>query len=208
MGNEHANEAPSPRYARVMSPASLDLLRRAFRRMNQGMVLLWRLGLGRMAGVWPRGFGRLLVIEHTGRRSGQPYRTPVNYAIVGGDLFCVAAFGKRTDWYRNILTASEIAVWLPDGRWTAQAVDVSADPERLDLMRRVLLDSGFAAPLFGLHPRRMSDRALAEATRGYLLVRITPMAKQPAATGPADLLWVWIPLAVVSWAVWRLRTYR
>ena len=70
MGNEHANEAPSPRYARVMSPASLDLLRRAFRRMNRGMVLLWRLGLGRMAGVWPRGFGRLLVIEHTGAVEG------------------------------------------------------------------------------------------------------------------------------------------
>ena len=191
------------RYERVMHPATLAILRRVFHQMNRGMVLLWRLGLGRLAGVWPRGFGRLMVIEHTGRRSGSSYRTPVNYTIAGNDLYCVAAFGERTDWYRNLLAEPHTAVWLPDGRWEAQAADVSDDPHRLELMRGVLLDSGFAAPLFGLHPSRVSDDELAGVTATYRLVRIRPLRPHPAPVGPGDLSWIWLPVAVA--AAYRLR---
>jgi len=184
------------RYGRVMRPATLAILRRVFHQMNRGMVLLWRLGLGRLAGVWPRGFGRLMVIEHTGRRSGARYRTPVNCTIAGNDLYCIAAFGERTDWYRNLLVEPHTAVWLPDGRWEANATDVSDDPQRLELMRRVLLDSGFAAPLFGLHPRRLGDDDLAEVTATYRLVRIQPLRPYPTRVGPGDLSWIWLLVAV------------
>ncbi len=178
------------RYQRVMEPDALYLLRRVFHRMNRGMLLLWRLGLGRFAGMWPRGFGRLLVIEHTGRRSGSRYRTPVNYTIVGDDLYCVAAFGERTDWYRNLLASPNTAVWLPDGRWEAEVADFSDGPHRVDLMRRVLIDSGFAAHLFGLHPHEIADEDLDEATSSYRLVRIRPLRPQQAP-GPGDLTWIW-----------------
>lgn len=177
-----------------MEPDTLDVLRRVFHLMNMGMVLFWRLGLGRLAGVWPRGFGRLLVIEHTGRRSGSCYRTPVNYTVVGDDLYCVAAFGERTDWYRNLLANPNSAVWLPDGRWDAEVADVSDDPGRVDLTRRVLVDSGFAAHLFGLHPNEIEDEDLAEAISAYRLVRIRPLRKQTATVGPGDLMWIWFPI--------------
>jgi len=57
------------------------------------MVPLWRLGLGRVTDSWPAGPGQLLVLEHVGGRSGTDYRTPVDFSKVGGDLYCVAAFG-------------------------------------------------------------------------------------------------------------------
>jgi len=182
-----------------MRPATLATLRRVFHTMNRAMVLLWRLGLGTLAGVWPQGFGRLMVIEHTGRRSGSRYRTPVNYTPAGTDLYCVAAFGERTDWYRNLLAQPHIAVWLPDGRWEADAADVSDDPRRSELMRGVLRDSGFAAHLFGLHPGRLGDDDLAEVTASYRLVRIRPLRPSPAPAGPGDLSWIWgvVALAVV-----------
>ena len=186
------------RYQRVMEPKALELLRRVFHLMNRGMVLLWRLGLGSWADVWPHGFGRLLVIEHTGRKSGTRYRTPVNYTIVGEDLYCVAAFGKRTDWYRNLLTTPDAAVWLPDGRWEVSVADVSDDPHRVDLMRSVLIDSGFAAHLFGLHPHHISDEDMAEATATYCLMRIRPLRRRTVPDGPGDLAWIWVPIAAAT----------
>ena len=82
------------RYDKVLEPQVLEAMRRGFSQLNKGMVPLWRLGLGRMMNVWPAGFGQLLVIEHVGRRSGTRYRTPVNYAAIDGDVYCVAALGN------------------------------------------------------------------------------------------------------------------
>ena len=189
------------RYQKVLEPQALEAMRRGFSQLNKGMVPLWRLGLGRMMNVWPAGFGQLLVIEHVGRRSGTRYRTPVNYAAIDGDVYCVAAFGERTHWYRNVLATPDIAVWLPDGRWLATAEDASEDPRRVELVRQVLVDSGFVAPLIGLHPRKMSHEDLAEATSMYRLLRIRPRHKQAADDGPGDLAWVWLIVALVLLAV-------
>jgi deazaflavin-dependent oxidoreductase (nitroreductase family) len=197
-----SRRAVAPRYGRLNRPEPLAALRKLFRQMNRGMVLLWRLGLGRFAELWPRGSGRLLVIEHVGRRSGILYRTPVNFTRAEGDIYCVAAFGKRTDWYRNALAKGGTSIWLPDGAWEATVDDVSDDPARLNLMRRVLIDSGFAAPLFGLYPRRMTDEELAEATADYCLVRIRRIrSKQSIPYG--DLAWVW-PVGLGALFLWRL----
>ena len=197
------------RYQQVMKPETLRILRRVFHQMNRAMVLLWRVGLGRLMNVWPQGFGRLLVIEHTGRRSGTRYLTPVNYTHAGDDLYCIAAFGEKTDWYRNLLATSHGAAWLPDGRWEVQVTDASDDQRRLDLMRKVLIDSGFAAPLVGLHPHRMGDRALAEATAPYRLVRLHPVRRAAAKNGPGDMAWIWIPLGITATLIarrwWRAR---
>lgn len=193
------------RYERVTRPEALEVLRRVFHSMNRGMVVLWRLGLGRFAGMWPGGFGRLLVLEHTGRRSGTAYLAPVNYTIAGADLYCVAAFGLRTDWYRNLMARPQAAVWLPDGRRRVHVSDVSDHPDRLDLMRRVLADSGFAARLFGLDATRISDEDLAAATADYRLVRLQPLEREPAPDGPGSLWWMWLVAAALLLARRRVR---
>ena len=195
----------APRYGRLTEPATFETMRRVFNRMNRGMVFLWRFGFGWMMDLWPAVFGRLMVIEHVGRRSGRPYRTPVNFTPSDGHVYCLAAFGERTDWYRNLLAQTQAAVWLPDGRWTATASDVTDDPRRLELTRQVLKDSGLAAPLFGLHPRRMSDAELLAATAAYRLVRISPDRPAPRWDGPGDLVWVWPIVGVALILVGRAR---
>jgi len=75
------------------TPKQLNALRRFFHGMNYFMVFMLRLGLGRMCEWWPEGFGRIMVIEHRGRRSGKHYTTPVNYAPANGDVYCLAGFG-------------------------------------------------------------------------------------------------------------------
>jgi deazaflavin-dependent oxidoreductase (nitroreductase family) len=185
------------RYEKVLEPGVLEAMRRGFNVMNRFMVPLWRLGLGRMMNSWPDGAGRLLVLEHVGRSSGRHYRTPLNFATPGDELYCVAAFGEKTHWYRNALAAREVAVWLPDGRWVASAEDASDESERLDHIRQVLRSSGFMAPMIGLNPREISDADLDEATSMYRVLRIHPRRQEPSTDGPGSLAWVWALVAVV-----------
>jgi len=207
--NDTDTRGIAPHYETVTRPDVLEALRKGFKQMNRGMVLLFRLGLGRVMNAWPSVGGRILVLNHAGRRSGRLYRTPVNYAEVEHSLYCIAAFGDRTDWYRNALAGPTLEVWLPDGRWRCQAEDASSDPRRHELVRAVLIASGFAAPLVGLHPHHMSDSALAAATETYRLVRLRRRERLENSIG--DLAWVWPiggGLLLLALAVFRRRAQR
>jgi len=136
------------------------------------MLFLWRLGLGRWVNVWPAVGGRIMLITHTGRRSGRRRQTPVNYAPVGEAVYCTAGFGTRCDWYRNLLSEPRVEVWLPKARWPGLAEDVSESPERILRLREVLVASGFAAYLAGINPRRISDEELERLADEYRLIRI------------------------------------
>jgi len=134
------------------------------------MVFLWKLGMGKMINLWPAGFGRIMVIKHRGRKSGKEYLTPVNYAIVDGEVYCTAGFGSVSDWYRNMLVNPNIELWLPEGKRKAHAEDISDSPNRLSLLRPVIIASGFAAPLFGIDPKRLNDEQLDAVSKEYRLV--------------------------------------
>jgi deazaflavin-dependent oxidoreductase (nitroreductase family) len=153
------------------TPEQLNGLRRFFHGMNHFMVFMLRLGLGRMCEWWPEGFGRIMVIENRGRRSGKRYKTPVNFASIDGDVYCLAGFGPRTDWYQNILADPNVKLWLPKGKRNAHASEASDSPQRLQLLRQVIIGSGFAGPLMGVDQRKLSDEQLDALTRDYRLVQ-------------------------------------
>jgi deazaflavin-dependent oxidoreductase (nitroreductase family) len=197
------NATPVPAPASISTPQPLApadaLLRQGFKYGNKFMLLMWRLGFQRWGMSNPY-LGYIMVLTHTGRKSGLRRRTPVNFAEIDGDLYCVAGFGAVADWYRNLLAHPAVEVWLPDGSWWAgEAEDVTAlpDAQRMPLLRQVLINSGFAALLAGLQPRQMSDAALDQATAGYKLVRIRRTAARTGPGGPSDLAWVWIPASAL-----------
>ena len=167
-------------------------LRAAFKWLNRYMILHWRLGLGPMANQANLA-GCIMVLVHKGRKSGQIRRTPVNYAIVDGDVYCVAGFGQISDWYRNLLADPNVEVWLPAGWYAGVAADVTDRPpsEATPIVRQVLANSGFAARLAGIDAARMSDAELRDATNDYRLVRIRCTAARTGAGGPGDLAWLW-----------------
>jgi deazaflavin-dependent oxidoreductase (nitroreductase family) len=172
----------------TISPETEQNLRQMFRRFNRFMLLMWRLGLARFINIWPNVGGRIMVIQHIGRKTGQVRQAPVNYAEINGEVYCTAGFGAVSHWYRNLLAHPDVEIWLPNGRFHAHAQDITAEPETLPILRQVLSNSGFAATAVGVHPKTMSDAELATATASYRLIRFTKT--QPAA-GKADLLWVW-----------------
>ncbi|MEW6180565.1 MAG: nitroreductase family deazaflavin-dependent oxidoreductase [Chloroflexota bacterium] len=166
-------------------------LRQYFKKGNVLMVWLWRLGLGKHINFAPKYAGQVMVLVHSGRKSGKHYRTPVNYALVNGEIYCVAGFGGVSDWYRNIIANPQVEVWLPDGWWAGIAEEVLDAEMRLPILRQVLIASGFAARLFGVDPLKLSDEELSRLTCDYRLIRIRRTVARTGPGGPGDWAWIW-----------------
>ena len=181
-----------------------EVLRQFFKFFNRFMLLFWRLGLGPWMGAGPEMLGRYMVITHTGRKSGLRRQTPVNYAIVDGEVYCVAGFGKTSDWYRNLLADPRVEVWLPEGWWEGVAEEITGPQARPALMRQVIIGSGFAGRAAGLDPYKMSDAELEQATADYRLIHIRRNTPRTGPGGPGDLVWVW-PLATLVLLLSRRR---
>jgi hypothetical protein len=141
--------------------------------MNRFMVWMWKMGWGKMMNMWPSVGGRIMVIQHRGRRSGKEYLTPVNYALVNGEIYCTAGFGSVSDWYRNMLVRPQVELWLPEGRNFYCAEDVSNSPNRLFLLRQVIIASGFAARLFGIDHKKLNDEQLDAISKDYRLIHFS-----------------------------------
>jgi deazaflavin-dependent oxidoreductase (nitroreductase family) len=176
---------------------STQSYRLSFKRFNVFMLWMWRLGFRRWINIWPSVFGRIMVLTHTGRITGLVRRTPVNYFRLEDSIYCTAGFGHQTDWYRNILAYPEVEVWLPDGWRNGVAEYISADEGRDQLLRQVLIASGFAAPLFGVDPHKLDEAEFSAATQDYRLVRIQLGEPLSGPGGPGDLAWIWIPISAL-----------
>jgi deazaflavin-dependent oxidoreductase (nitroreductase family) len=173
--------------------------------LNFFVVLFWKLGLGKLLNIWPSVCGRILVVRNSGRASGTTYLTPVNFAEKDGAIYVVAGFGAQSDWYQNILANQQVEIWLPDGWFVGQAVQADDSADRLEHIREVLIASGFAAPLFGINPKTISDMELAAAADSYRLVRITRQAACTGADGPGGMAWIWPFILAVVWLKKRKR---
>ncbi|MET0684295.1 MAG: nitroreductase/quinone reductase family protein [Solirubrobacteraceae bacterium] len=84
-------------------------------------------------GFAPRSYA---VLETTGRRSGEPRRTPVGHAVEGGTVWIVAEHGARAGYVHNIRANPRVRIKLRDG-WrdgTAQVLDDDDPQARLRRM--------------------------------------------------------------------------
>lgn len=82
--------------------------------------------IGRFADRMP-GFG---VIEHTGRRSGRTFHTPVNMFATDGGYLVALTYGRESDWVRNVLAAGECAAVTRGRRIRLTGPEIVHDPRR------------------------------------------------------------------------------
>jgi deazaflavin-dependent oxidoreductase (nitroreductase family) len=189
-----------------ITPKKATQLRKIFRTFNKFMLALWRLGLGQYGNPTKFG-GAVMVIKYRGWKTGLTRYAPVNFAEIDEDVYCMAGFGEKTHWYQNILVEPEVELWLPDSRWAGIAEEASEAENRVEILRKVLVASGFAGPLFGANPRRMTDEQVEELLETYRLVRIQRTAPVTGPGGPGDLAWVW-PVATFLLLGFLLRPKR
>ena len=95
-------------------PSRGTLPRRAWDLLAAAHVRLYRLTGGRLVGRYRRG-SRILLLEHTGRRSGRVRTLPLVYVPHGDDLVVVAAAGasdEHPQWFLNLRAhpAAEVTV--------------------------------------------------------------------------------------------------
>ncbi len=122
--------------------------------------------------------GRLiLLLRHTGRRSGKQYATPLQYEQIEGAYYIGAARGTNADWFRNIQANPRVQVQIRGKIYagTAEAVTDTgrvADFLRLRLKRHPFM-IGVVMHLEGL-PFRYTRKDLERFSAQKAMVVIKP----------------------------------
>ena len=194
---------PTVRSAQGPSGPVRGILLRSFRRANQHVILpvLHHPVVGPWAGSPLVGY--FLTLTTTGRRSGLPRRTPLNYAILDGRVYLLCGFGRDADWYRNLVADPRVTLALPGRvvRGTALPVDDPFEAERAALA--VARNCGFALVFEGLNPLTATDERLRRQLAGRPVVRVTAADPiRPGRHDPGSRSWViphvLVPLALVG----------
>ena len=119
-----------------------------------------------------RGPARLvLILTTTGRKSGLPRQTPLQYEQVGEDFYIASARGPQADWFRNLQAEPRVAV-LVGGRQFPALAEAVTDPGRI---------ADFLALRLQRHPRMVG---LIMRLEGFPL-RYTRADLERFATGKA-----------------------
>ena len=88
------------------------------------MKTLYDIGLGRLV-------GRLvLLLTTTGRKSGLPRVTPLQYEEIDGAIYLGSSRGQKADWFRNILANPHVEVRVKARRFRGVAETVT-EPARI-----------------------------------------------------------------------------
>lgn len=122
------------------------------------------LRLGRGRGLWRFRGGDLVLLTHTGRRSGQRYTTPLLHLRDGADLLVAASNGgvdAEPQWWRNLQAAPYAEVEVRGSRWAVVAEAVP-EAERAAVWERFRQVGGYF------------DEYQAKVSRTITLVRLRP----------------------------------
>ncbi len=170
--------------------------RRSFWLFNKlFMVPMFRLGIGPFMGN--RITGYIMVLKTVGRKTGKVRYAPVSYAIHKGNVYCMAGWGRVSDWYRNVIATREIEAILPGGTLFGAVEDVTDLDERRIILRRILQNAGFAGFLEGFNPFTITDEELLRKTADLPLLRIRPVGIGNGTSDPGGWAWVWTPVSIL-----------
>jgi deazaflavin-dependent oxidoreductase (nitroreductase family) len=161
------------------------------------MVPIFKIGLGPFVGNPITGY--VMVLKTIGRKTGKVRYAPVNYALMNGDLYCMAGFGSGTHWYRNLQSHPNIEIIMPSGVYTGFVDDIPITEQAVHIMRQLLKNSGMAGFFAGFNPYSISDGDLQDRMKEYPLVRIRSTGVRSGVGDPGG--WLWILCLVVTLVV-------
>ena len=104
--------------------------------------------------------------------------------IIGDAVYCLAGFGRQTNWYRNILADPHVEVILPSRAFSGTAEEVLDPQERLRVLPLLLRSMGAIAAMMGMgNPWSAAPGEIARKCEGMPLVRVRATG---IAAGPDD----------------------
>ena len=108
-----------------------DIEARFFRTLNGLTEPAVRGGFGSPC-VWPTG---LIVLEHTGRKTGRAYRAPVTASVIGPHVIASTVRGGRSQWLKNLAVTPETTYWLGGRQHAADVIVFASGTPAPDLRR-------------------------------------------------------------------------
>ena len=176
----------------------LEHLRRRnwFRALAQAPLLGFRLGLGPVIG---RAF---LVLTTRCRATGLSRHTVLLFCQLEGVRYVAAAYGRRSDWYRNVQADRLVTVVGASGAESCIARPVTEAAEVAHAVRALRGCAPMRAYLASLGIAT-NEPSAEEISGRVLLVALEPTAQRSPPSVRADLgrLWLWLlPLAALAFA--------
>jgi deazaflavin-dependent oxidoreductase (nitroreductase family) len=206
---EHLDDTPiikrktftPPRMDRLPYPIGLA------RAMLRLPIWLYRLGLG-----WVMQQMRLMVLTTWGRKSGLPRHTAIEYRTHGSKIYVVSAWGRRPNWYSNLIEQPVVRMRMGRRTFSARATVVEDPSEALRVLYlfRKRAPVIYDAILAHLSEQDSVDvRTLPDVSDRFTIVRLDPSNE---VVGPpavdVDLRWLWPLAGVMLLALWRLFRWR
>jgi deazaflavin-dependent oxidoreductase (nitroreductase family) len=132
------------------------------------------------------GFGQkvgppLLILTTTGRRSGLPRETPLQYELIDGVYYVGSMRGDRADWYGNILADAHVSVTTGDETFPAVAEAID-DHERIVAFLQYRLQRsprmiGAIMRADGFEGDLNDETAVRRYAQGVTIVALRPLPK-------------------------------
>lgn len=88
------------------------------------------------------------LLETTGRKSGEPRRTPLGGKLVNGQFWFVSEFGDQSQYIRNIQADPRVRVRLR-GRWHSGTAHLVPDDDAAARLRELPQFNSFGVRTFG-----------------------------------------------------------
>jgi len=171
-----------------------------FKALNRWfMVPAHHAGLGAWVST-PIG-GWILLLRVRGRKSGVIRETPLNYLIEDGSVWVMAGFGRRSEWYRNLLADPSVEVRLPGRRFACTANEVRDPDARARMIPRLVRATGLPGTMVVPAPWIAPDEDILDAVPWVPLVRLRARDDSPIVAGPDDpggLGWIWRQATVLA----------
>jgi deazaflavin-dependent oxidoreductase (nitroreductase family) len=149
-------------------------------------LLWWRLGLRPL--LWRS----MILLTTWGRKSHLPRHTMLSYTLHEGKPYLISGWGRRADWYQNILGDSHITAQLGGVPFSAIARRVEGVDEFAEVMKVMLRtggDSHFRPWMKSLGIEYDIADMVAKRGRVYL-VALDPSDEPGPPIMKADLAWV------------------
>ncbi len=106
----------------------MRMSRRLLRWIKKPPQILYALGLGPV-------YGRLvLLLITTGRKTGRPRVTPLQYEEIDGAIYVASAQGDRADWFRNIQADPQVEVRVRSRRFSGIAEPITDRTQVADFL--------------------------------------------------------------------------
>jgi deazaflavin-dependent oxidoreductase (nitroreductase family) len=157
-------------------------------------IYTWRLGLGPIVGRY------IMIITQVDHKSGNPYKTSMEYFQINGMKYIANNIGIQSKLYRNILADPRVTIQSSDGTEQMVAVPVIQDDELINVIESLLnKNPSFINRYLSELGVKAERKDILKHKEELIFLRFDPTSDPTPRGLEVDLAWIW-PLLLI-WTV-------